>query len=135
MAEKIEPNLFQLSGGGVKVTYSTSSFDGKPRLSYQKGNKKLEFAGTEIRVDNTEIGNLVTVTVAKTIDRGFTSFSVLIPEVLLAKLGAKQAIKTIGILTEHRLTIGGPVKGPLETYKVIALRGTATRVLFAAAQA
>jgi len=134
MADSITPNQYQLSGKGLKISYNTSSFDGKPRLTYQKGKKQQNFAGDQIRVEKTEIGSLLTVTIAMTVDRGFTTFSVLIPEIHLAKIGAKQAFKTTGIQTEHKTSIGGPglVKGVLETYKVIPLSGSATNVFFVA---
>jgi hypothetical protein len=132
MAASLEPNLYQLTDSGLKISYSSSSFDGKPRFTYEKGRKTLNFTGDEIHVDDTEIGRLVTVTLAKTVDTGFTSFSVLIPQINLAKIGAKQAFRSIGVQTEHKLTIDTPATGPLETYKVTALRGSASRVLFAA---
>ena len=40
-----EPNLFELRGGGIKVTYSTSSFDGQPQLTYEDQKVSLIFQG------------------------------------------------------------------------------------------
>jgi hypothetical protein len=56
------PNLYQLKGHGLHVTYSTSSIDGRPRLSYQDTHQMHSFVGDEIRTDPSEIGTLVTVT-------------------------------------------------------------------------
>lgn len=132
MAQSTPPNLFELKGEGVSVTYSTSSFGGKPQLTYKKGRQSLSFSGDEIRTVDTDLGALVSVTIAKTVDRGFTTFSVVIPGINMA--GArKQAFRTIGITTVHQTTIAGPVKGQLESSKVIPLRGSAQQVEFLSA--
>jgi hypothetical protein len=120
------PNQYDLVGQGVTISYSTSNIAGQPTLSYKKGRQTLNFAGDEIGVLDTGIGSLVTVTIAKTVDRGFTSFSFLLPAISLTK--TKQTFQTIGLTTVHKTTIGGPVTGPQETYKSIALRGTASQV-------
>src|SRR5262245_13548259 len=74
-----QPNLYQLSGDGIEVTYSTSGFDGKPHLSYQDAMQSKQFAGDQIRTVKTEIGTLVTVTIFLTVDSGSTSFTLLLP--------------------------------------------------------
>ncbi len=68
----ISPNLYQLQGQQIHVTYSTSSFDGKPRFDYQDANNSLHFVGDEIRSTSSEIGMLVSITIRKTIDTGST---------------------------------------------------------------
>jgi hypothetical protein len=70
------------------------------------------------------------VTIAKTVDRGFTTFSFLLPTIELSTASAKQLFRTIGITTVHKTTIAGPVKGPQQAYKVVLLRGTAQQVAF-----
>jgi hypothetical protein len=76
------------------------------------------------------IGALITVTIAKTADREFTSFSFLLPAIQLSSQSAKQLFRTIGITTVHKTTIAGPVKGVQQTYKSVQLRGTARQVVF-----
>ena len=125
----VTPNLYDLTGDGVTVSYSTSSISGKPLFSYKKGRTSLNFSGDEITTQETEIGDLVSVTIAKTVDRGFTSFSVLIPSIKLPASG-KQSFRTVGITTVHTTSIGGPVKGAGETYKTVDLRGSAKAVEF-----
>jgi hypothetical protein len=130
MAQKITPNQFDLSGQGVRIGYSTSSIAGSPQLTFVKGRKTLTFTGKEIAVVDTHIGTLVTVTIAMTPDKDFTTFSVLLPAIELAKETGKQAFRTIGIITVHKTSLAGPVKGVQQTYKVIQLKGTAQRVAF-----
>jgi len=130
VAQQLAPNLFDLKGDGVTVSYSTSSLDGRPRFNYKKGRTELNFAGDEIKVVKSGIGDLVTVTIAKTVDRGFTTFSILLPDIALTTASTRQAMRTFGITTLHKTSISGPVNGVQETYKVISMRGSAKLVKF-----
>jgi hypothetical protein len=129
VAPQTEPNLYDLKGVGLTISYSTSSINGQPRLSFKKGRLELNFSANEITTLDTGIGTLVTVTIAKTVDRSFTTFSVLLPRIALP-ISASKAFSTFGITTVHLTSIVGPVKGAQETYKTIPLRGTAKRVEF-----
>jgi hypothetical protein len=129
MAAKTTPNLYDLHGDGITVSYSTSSIAGKPQFSYKKGQQSLNFSGDEITTLQTGIGMLVSVVIAKTVDRGFTTFSVLLPVIQLAD-GQKLSFHTIGITTVTTTTIAGPVQGAQQTYHVSALTGTAQHVQF-----
>lgn len=123
------PNLYQLSGPkGLHITYSTTGFDGKPHFDYQAGGKSLHFTGNQIRTVDLEIGELVTVTTQRTIDRGSTTFSVLIPQI---NLGSRHSapINTQGIVTTHRFSVP-PLQGQLDSYQIIPLKGTAQAVFF-----
>jgi hypothetical protein len=132
MAQANVPNQYNLTGEGITVGYSTSSIGGKPQLSYKKGRQTLSFSGDEIRTADTEIGTLVTVTITKSVDRGFTDFTVLLPRIQLSSGTAKQSFRTIGITTAVTTTIGGPVKGAQQTYKTVPLSGKASQVEFLA---
>jgi hypothetical protein len=132
MAQKIIPNQYELQGQGVRIGYSTSSIGGKAQLSFKKSRKTLNFTGDEIGLLDTTIGALITVTIAATPDRSFTSFSFLLPTIQLPKESAKQPFRTIGITTIHKTTIAGPVKGVEHVYKSVQLRGTAMQVQFLA---
>ncbi len=123
----ISPNQYDLTGENVTVSYTTSGLSGKPQLTYKRGRTSLSFIGDEITSLDTEIGTLVTVSIAKTVDRGFTSFSVVLPAIQLATNG-KQSFRSFGITTVHTTSISGPVKGAMQTYKAIGLRGSATVV-------
>ena len=119
------PNHYDLSGGGISVIYSTTTFGGRPMLSYHDKSQSRTFVGDQIRTVDTEIGTLVTVTLFLTPDSGSTTFTLLIPEVNLG-VSDSAPISTDGITTLHRLTIIGPPRqGQTELYTVHALRGTA----------
>jgi hypothetical protein len=125
-----QPNLYELSGEGIHITYSTTSFAGPPLFTYQDATQSKQFMGDQIRTVETEIGTLVTVTTFLSVDSGSTSFTVLIPHVNL-RSSDSVSIYTDGIATVHRLRIvGPPLQGQTETYTVYALSGTASFVLF-----
>src|SRR5262249_4278839 len=65
MPEFVHPNLYQLQGKHLHVSYSTSGFDGRPHFTYQDAHQNLNFAGDDIRTVQTEIGTLVTVTIRR----------------------------------------------------------------------
>jgi hypothetical protein len=123
-----EPNLYQLSGHHLHVTYSTSGIDGKPHFSYQDHHQTLSFIGDQIRSVSTEIGTLVSVTIRLTVDQGGTSFSILIPRV---NIPGEQSVpvRTEGVTTLHRFSIT-PSVGQLDFYTVTPLSGNAMRVAF-----
>jgi hypothetical protein len=126
----ISPNLFQVQGGGVHVSYSTTGIDGKPHFHYQDTAHSLNFSGGEIRIVATEIATLVTVTIRITVDSGSTSFSLLIPTVNM-HAGETIPIRTIGITTVHRLSLVPILNvGQTELYSETLLSGTAQHVAF-----
>ncbi|MBD2518028.1 hypothetical protein H6G93_24210 [Nostoc sp. FACHB-973] len=126
------PTSYQLENKQqqLKVNYSTTSFTGEPRLQYQKGRQILQFAGKEIRTQDTEIGTLVTVTIYRTVDNGSTTFSLLIPAVNIG-VSNKADIVTKGITTVNRFsTIPLFNEGQTQTYTVTPLSGTAEALVF-----
>src|SRR5690348_5588738 len=74
--QQLEPNLFELSNHDIHVTYSTTSFSGQPQLNYHSSTGILNFQGQDIRVEQSELGSLVTVSIMKTVDTGYTSLTV-----------------------------------------------------------
>jgi hypothetical protein len=130
LAAGSEPNLFELRGGGIQVTYSTSSFDGKPQLTYEDQKVSLTFQGEEIRSLDTEIGLQLTVTLEQVPDLKAVTLTLILPTINLQ--GDKSPFQTQAIVTTHRTSIGGPdlVKGALQLYRVKPLRGIARVVVF-----
>ena len=126
----VTPNLYQLSGHHVQISYATSGIDGKPHFHYQDTLHNLDFSGAEIRTVESDVGTLVSVSIVRTIDSGSTTFSALIPRVNLNQ-GEVGHIRSEGILTIHRFSIVPALNhGQLDTYSVTALHGTAQRVAF-----
>lgn len=126
------PDLYQLSGGGIFVSYLPIGVGGVSHFTYQDPHRTLHFSGDQIRsVEVPDLGTLVSVTLILTIDTGSTTFTVLLPHVNLPDhLGAAAAIRTEGITTVHKFSIV-PVfnLGQLEVYTVTPLHGTASSVI------
>src|SRR6185437_10033709 len=124
------PNLYQVQGRQLHVTYSTTGIDGKPHFTYQDRHQTLSFDGDAIRTLDAEIGTLVTVSLVRTVDTGSTSFTLVVPHVNLGQ-AAQAPITTQGITTLHRLS---PVpflnEGQTEISTIVRLAGTASAVTF-----
>jgi hypothetical protein len=126
----MQPNLYQLSGDGITVTYATTSFIGQPTFSYSDGTINRTFTGSEINVTSVPIlGTVVSVVIRLTIDSGSTSFTLLIPRVNLDSSG-KADISTYGITADHKFRIGGPMTGQQDSYTAHLLKGSASHVFF-----
>jgi hypothetical protein len=124
------PNLYELAGKTLRITYSTTGFDGRPHFTYQDANRTRNFAGNQIRTVPTELGTLVSVTLSMTVDAGSTSFSILVPNV---NLGAalEAPIRTDGIITRHKFSVIPSFnEGQTDNYAFYALAGKAKLVAF-----
>lgn len=125
-----EANLFELTGGGIQVTYSTSSFSGVPLFSYRDASANQQFSGDEIDVIETTIGNLVTVTLQTIPDLRVVRFTLVLPPVNVIFGSAGTCIDLPAITSTTHTTIAGPNLGPTVTYTPAAMSGTAQVVAF-----
>ncbi len=48
-AEAQEPNVFELKGMGIELSFSTASLDGLPQLTYKDMKRTLTYHGSETR--------------------------------------------------------------------------------------
>jgi hypothetical protein len=121
-----EANSYQLSGDGITISYSSTALAGGPLFHYQDRRNKKDFKGKEVRTETSELGTLVSVNLELLVDRGSTTFTVLIPRVNVGSSGPSADVSTYGFTTEHRTSIGGPIMpGQLDTYAAIELKGKA----------
>ncbi len=97
-----QPNLYELSGHGIHVTYSTTSITGKPLFNYHDTFQTRNFSGAEIQIQESLLGNLVSVFLIRTIDGGST-FTLLVPSVHLPASNVAN-ITTEGITTLHKFS-------------------------------
>ncbi len=119
-----QANTFELSGKSIHVTYSSTSFTGVPTLSYRDNRLSRSFSGEEINVENTEIGQLVSVTLEAIADGDRVTFSLALPIVTLPR-GPGIRIKVPGVTVTNPSTIAGPPPGPQKLYSVVTMKGTA----------
>ena len=114
-------NEFQLAGKGVQITYLTSDRDGKPHLTYKDAECDRSFTADEIRIQQSELGTLVTVTLGYLPDVGSDTFTLIIPQVRVAQLS--EPVKTLAIKCHHSTPML-PQPGVAESYHVIPLQGS-----------
>jgi hypothetical protein len=126
----LKPNLYELTdalhGDGVVVSYATAGLDGKPQFIYRDAFISRSFTGDNIRVNETEIGALVTVQIQIPIDPGSpgTDFTLVLPRVNL-RLFESTSITTIGVRTVHRTSPIGEPHGQVDMYSTVNLTGSA----------
>jgi hypothetical protein len=80
-----QANTFELSGKSIHVSYSSTSFTGVPLFSYRDDRLSRSFSGEEIHVEDTDVGQLVTVTLEAVADGDRVTFSLVLPIVTLRK--------------------------------------------------
>jgi len=121
--QSLKPNLFDLTGDGVQITYSTNSFEGPPQFRYNERT----FSGEEIRTQASELGTEVSVTLnIRLVDVGGTVLTLLLPDVILGETTA-QSFQTLVILTSRPEVVR---PGAQLSYSVLPLQGTARFVAF-----
>lgn len=121
----VQPNEYTLQGGGLTFTYLKHNFLGQPYVSYTENGQTKTFSGSAVRILETGIGTLVTVTTHTSIDTGGSEFSVLLPVIELTAIGKSQAFSTDGINTQFKGPDSFPATGVRETYTFIPMNGVA----------
>jgi hypothetical protein len=126
MTDLKEPNRYELSRDDIELTYSTTSIDGSARFSFRDAGRKFDFSGEQIRTRATDLGTEMTVTLENIPDAQTVTLTLLVPAINLGQKRESQ-FDTAAIETTNHTTIAGPklVTGPLQTYRVIELHGTA----------
>ena len=131
MANNFEQaNLFELGDYSIQVTYSSTSFTGQRQLSYRDNDINRNFMGEEIRILDTELGQLVTVTLETIADLRTVTFTLVLPLVNVIPQSGGTRVQMPGILTTTHTTIAGPGPGAEKTYSTVNLQGTAQFVVF-----
>lgn len=107
-----------------------TSITGKPIFSYKDSKGSCSFTGDEIHTQQMEIGTMVVVTLESIPDLRVITLTLLVPTINLDN-SAKE-FKTIAIRTTSKNSIGGEhlVKGAVQSYEVIDLKGTAKNIVF-----
>jgi len=125
--QPVSANRYELQNRTVSVSFSATSKTGEPLVHYKDRQREVSARGKEIRLVETEIGTVVSITLEPDADAGSLIFSVLIPRVTLR--GGGQPVVTEGIHTRSRLPPRRPTTVQLQTYDVVKLKGTATFVV------
>jgi len=87
-SDRAPPNMYEFAGKHVTVHYSTSSLDSQPRLSFiRRAGRLQDFAGDEIRVQETDIGQHVTVVARDIPDLKTVTLTLIIPDINIDERG------------------------------------------------
>ncbi len=121
-----QANLFELACYSTQITYSSTSITGQPQFSYRDGDISRSFAGEEIALLETDLGQLITVTLQSgAADEPPVTFILILPRVNVMPQSGGTQIQVPGIVTTTRSLFGGPRLGAEKTYSVVDLQGTA----------
>jgi hypothetical protein len=118
----VPPDKWNLAGAGITVFYSSTP---PGLLHYVDIHGPKTFTGPQIRVVPTpDLGTLVSVTLNATLPISETTFTVLLPALLLdPPVFPVAPVSTEGITTLHHLF---PPFGQKEFYTVTPLNGSAS---------
>lgn len=83
------------------------------------------FRGDEINIQDSAIGQVITVTLESIPDLRTVTFSLILPIVTVMPQSAGARIRVPGITTTAPTTIAGSPPGPQQLYSVVKLKGTA----------
>jgi hypothetical protein len=129
-SEGIVANLFTLQGDSINVEYATGTLTGSS-LVYHDDQMDQSFANEELTVEDTQLGQLVTVTLRQIPDLETVTFTLVLPSITLTEHNAPPIdIEVPGITTTHSTTIAGPEAGQQTFYSVVTLVGTAEAAVF-----
>ena len=119
-------NNFHLSGDGLVVTYEGTSIKGTPILHVQDSRGLREFSGGQIDRAEGPFGELLTVYLSESPDRGHSTFTLTLPSVSLTSGSAH--VSTFAVTALHRTSLAGRVSGQAISYTLTQLQGTASIV-------
>jgi hypothetical protein len=126
----LQPNQFELQGYDIQITYSTTSITGEPRFNFSDRVESRSFSGDEILVEETGLGQIVTVQLKNNAaDEGLESVTLLIPVIQLAAGEKSVAIQTLAVLSKQAVFVA-PGTRQLQSYNPVFLAGTAQLVDF-----
>ncbi len=128
----VSANSFTLSNKLIQVSFSSTSFAGVPLLNYCDPDFHLSFFGDEIRIVESEIGELVTVTLENIPDLRIVTFTLILPIVkVLQDNSFPINIAVPGLITTTPMNFGGfPMIGQQRTYRQVFLNGPAQFLVF-----
>jgi len=124
----LEPaNHFELRRGRTWISFSATSLSGKPLLHFEGGGLPRDFSGDEIRVEEGELGTMVTVDLRVVVDGPIDKLTLILPLVQLADGSPERFQSPVAFHTVERSIAGLPlVPGPVQAYDVKRFDGTAS---------
>lgn len=129
--QQLQPNLFELRGYKTQITYSTTSIQGVPQLSYSNQEQERAFSGEEIQVEQTAFAQSFTVFLTTgAADEPIESVTLLLPAIQLNSKVKELPIQTLLLLSIRAAFVNIDAPLQLQTYDTVSLSGTAKFVQF-----
>lgn len=129
--QRLEPNLFELQGYDIQITYSTSSIKGVPQFTFLGRGRELTFSGSDIKAEETGLGRSVTVILENgASDAPIESLTLLLPFVQVSSSVKELQIQTLAIFSRTALFVIPTSPAQFQTYDTVNLSGSAKLVQF-----
>ncbi|PTR16150.1 MULTISPECIES: hypothetical protein [unclassified Nitrosospira] len=129
LSEEIPANLFSLRGDSINVEYATGTLTGSS-LIYHDDQLDRSFGNDELTVEDTSLGQLITVTLSQIPDLEVVTFTLVLPSITVTEHNAPLDVEVAGITATHPTTIAGPGPGQQTFYSLVTLIGTAEAAVF-----
>lgn len=127
--QKPEPNLFELEGKDIQISYTPAGLIGQAQFNYQGADGPRTYSGRSITTQESVLGTLITVNLSSAVDTNFVNLTLLLPSINLAGK-TEQSFRTLAIITRSAGSFL-PVSGARLQYEaVLHLHGTAKLVNF-----
>ena len=123
----MSPNNFVLRGSGVEVNYTLGTAPGFPELRYTDGAFQKILGPNQIQINDTGLGELVSVPLILSVDTGGQGFGFFLPLVSIdASSQTPVHFHTVGVYE----TFSGPFSAAHRpsAWRCIEMRGTAQMV-------
>jgi hypothetical protein len=101
--------------------------DGKPHFTYKDAEYDRSYIGDEIRIQQSEFGSLVTVTLRYLPDADSTTVTLIVPRVWVRDLS--ESVETLAIKCFNIMTMLPP-RGAAQSYEAILLKGSVKSTIF-----
>ena len=125
-------NLFECTGAGVTVNYTSSSLIGQPTLNISVEGKKFSANGLEILDQKTVLGSLLSLTKASVPDLYTDTLTFVKPDVNVSGFGESVDFFTRLFRTRSHTSVGGPqfVEGVIQSSQSKLIHCKATAAVF-----
>ncbi|MGH2944292.1 MAG: hypothetical protein ACRDLN_16120 [Solirubrobacteraceae bacterium] len=123
------PAVFELRGDGAELEYHTPAAPGGRRLCFRDGEHDRDFGEDEIRAQDSELGELVSITLRDAPDEPLVKLTLAVPPLDFGG-EPRVAVQAVALVSSDRRTAFVAPPGPtgqLVAYEDLALTGTARR--------
>jgi hypothetical protein len=133
----VQPNQFLLGGYDIEVNFETTSITAVPQLIYKNRSQTLNFRGDQICIEQTQLGEMVTVTLNRNLPGtgADETLTLLIPAISLLSTTKTAPIQTIAIFSLRRDASSKEsptvkIPGQSQNFMSLCLFGTANQIDF-----